>query len=331
MKDSCIAHFRQVHFLHTLFTNTAMVRLLLAAIAIYLLGFNACIASSSSTDGEIHRGVRQRATRHSRLSGVSRAAQHDASSTTLKPCTPAPTDGNLLFVVVEATYERLEGRTLTSLNRSLSSVLEQTNPNWVIYLSADNYSPANVSSLFPVLSRIPPDRLSWGNLNTPGERGRLPDPVWRCAGAEALNYGLERVETRYNAVRGNSKNVIMTHLDDDDIWAPDHLAVLADTYKQFPLASFVYTRSIYQTEAFPRYDGAMAYNNYPPRPNNVIHNSVSWRLDDFFGWRYLSCNTTEWAVDADMWGRMAAFMDEQGLKSVFNPKVTTYHLTEGQG
>ena len=241
-----------------------------------------------------------------------------------------------LFIIVMMTYDRPSGHNLAVFNRSIASILQQTIPDWQLYITGDDYPPAKVATLHPILSQVPATKLHWANLNTPGERGRWPGvtDVWRCAGAAAGNYGLERVEMGYNPVRGNmvSPPVIMTHLDDDDSWAPDHLEVLAQTYERFPDASFVYTQSIFHTAPFPAYSGPLAYNNYPPRPNNLIHNSASWRLADFYGWRYRTCNTTGTAVDADLWDRMAKHMSDNGMKSVFNPRVTTYHLTErGQG
>ena len=234
------------------------------------------------------------------------------------------------------TYDRPQGHNLEVFNQSIASILQQTNRNWQLYIAADDYPPSKVAALHPILSQVPATQLHWANLNSPGERGRWPGvtDVWRCAGAAAANYGLERVEMSYNPVRGNlaAPPVIMTHLDDDDSWAPDHLDVLAQTYAQFPNASFVYTQSIFHNAPFPVYSGPVAYTNTPPRPNKVIHNSASWRLADFYGWRYRTCNTTTTAVDADMWDRMAKQMARNGMKSVFIPRVTTYHLTErGRG
>lgn len=237
---------------------------------------------------------------------------------------------DLVFMINMATHDRPEGRTLSLLNHSVSSILNQTNPNWVLYLTGDAFDPSQVATLHPVLSRVPPKKLMWANLNVPGERERWPemDSVWRCAGAEALNHGLERVEMSYNAARGNMQGVILTHLDDDDAWTPEHLAVLAQTYARFSLASFVYTKSMFRTHEFPAFEGPLAYDNYPPVGRRLVHNSASWRLADFYGWRYRSCDTTDTYVDADMWNRMAAYMANHGLKSVFNPRMTSYHLTE---
>lgn len=240
-----------------------------------------------------------------------------------------------LFIVVMLTYERPSGHDLAVFNQSITSVLAQTNKNWRLYITGDAYPPTKVAALHPILGQVPASKLHWSNLNTPGERGRWPHikDLWRCAGAAAVNAGLERVEMRYNPLRGNmnAPPIIMAHLDDDDTWAPDHLEVLAQTYAQFPEASFVYTRSIYRTAPFPAYSGPIAYNNYPPGAEKLIHNSASWRLADFFGWRYRTCDTTEAPVDADMWDRMAKHMVEKDMKSVFNPRVTTYHVTEHVG
>jgi len=266
-------------------------------------------------------------------SGAAAASEFLPSSMpapSLSDSTPRTTSP--LFIIVMMTYDRPQGHDLAVFNRSIASILQQTNPDWQLYITGDDYPPAKVATLHPILSQVPATKLHWANLNTPGERGRWPGGtnVWSCAGAAAANYGLERVEMGHNPVRGNmvAPPVVMTHLDDDDSWAPDHLDVLAQTYDQFPNSSFVYTRSIFHIAPFPAYSGHVAYNNYPPRAGNLIHNSASWRLADFYGWRYRTCNTTAEPVDADMWDRMAKYMSDNGMKSVFNPRVTTYHLTE---
>jgi len=236
----------------------------------------------------------------------------------------------LLFIVIMMTYDRPQGHNLTQFGLSIDSILRQSNPHWELHITGDDYPADKVPSLYPVLSRVPPAKLHWANLNAPGERGRWPGmtDVWRCAGAAAGNAGLERVEMAYNPTRANMAPVIITHLDDDDSWAPNHLDVLARTYAAFPEAVFVYTQSLFRKAPFPAYAGPVSYNNYPPRESHLIHNSASWRLADFFGWRYRTCNTTKMPVDADMWNRMARHMETRALKSVLNPQVTTYHLTE---
>ena len=228
------------------------------------------------------------------------------------------------------TYDRPAGHNLTQFALSIDSILRQTNPDWDLYITGDAYPGGKVAALHPALSRVSRSKLHWANLNTPGEQGRWPGvtDVWRCAGAAAANAGLERAEMAFNPTRANLGPIIIAHLDDDDAWAPDHLEVLARAYADFPEAAFVYTQSIFTKAPFPAYDGPAAYNNFPPRPNNLVHNSASWRLADFYGWRYRTCDTTSAPVDADMWDRMARHMDARGLKSVLVPQVTTFHLTE---
>ena len=111
----------------------------------------------------------------------------------------------------------------------------------------------------------------------------------------AANYGLERVEMGYNPARGNmvAPPLIMTHLDDDDFWAFDHLDGRADVdIRPIPRCFFCGHAINFHTAPFPVYCWPVADNNNPPRAGNLIHNSATWRLADFYGWRYRTCNTT---------------------------------------
>jgi hypothetical protein len=204
-------------------------------------------------------------------------------------------------------------------------VRAQTHPDWTVYLVGDRYEDEDE---FRSQARLlPPDRVRAVNLPVALERD---DPAlreiafWCCAGTNALNTAL--------ALQRRDGLVVTAHLDDDDHWRPDHLAVLASTYRADPEAAFVYTRAAHGNGGvLPADGGETGTCARPPAPFRLAHSAASWRLDRI-PLSYTSCPAEFGQAvpsDAYMWAKVADYCRARGLRSVFVPETTVVHPSEG--
>jgi len=253
--------------------------------------------------------------------------------TTLSP--PPNTESNsqtdLMFVVVVATYRRSNNSTFGFLRNLACFLKAQTYQQWVLFVTGDAYSPEE--EFRAALRSIPERRLFLSNLASPGERGRLNGHyLWLTAGTAALNQALQRVEEFYLDSRELVEDrLVIARLDDDDYWYADHLQTLADRYALYPTVKFVYTRarSCHAQDGYPQFlvDGL---NNRPPVHSGMIHSTASWKLKEFWRWRYHTIEemSSPEPGDAHMWVRMAKHMTSSSRNYSFVPLVTAIHGSE---
>jgi glycosyltransferase involved in cell wall biosynthesis len=217
------------------------------------------------------------------------------------------------FGIVMPTY-RADHATRKRLRETIGTIKRQDYPHWKLYLIGDRYEPAE--ELESLIAEVPHDKLVIFNLPRAVERETLKGwELWHCGGATANNIGptmQERDGIRYTC-----------HLDHDDLWHTNHLSTLALAYRRFPRAGFIYTRAEYRGTntpfLLPREATPAGYDNLPPRTVNIVHATVSWRLD-LIPLRYRI--SRDQPADAVMWHQIREWCQLKGLPMVYIPTVT---------
>ena len=246
---------------------------------------------------------------------------------------------DIKFVIIMATYNRKNGKTLNYLKRSLDSILDQSYNNWDLIIVGDKYEKEN--ELLEIIDNYKINLLNKklsNNIiyinNQIVERDIITNDkseLWKCAGANSMNKGLEYARDH------NYK--YYCHLDDDDYWTNNHLQSLYNVYNKYPNCIFANTQSTFRNECLPRYNFAyikdkinIYENNLPPWPCNMIHSSISFRIDiipynylTIFNSKVLNCS------DAYMLSNIRDFLiNNKQYCSIYNPILTCYHDIEGE-
>lgn len=231
------------------------------------------------------------------------------------------------FAIVLCTYYRKDGSTFFKISRCIESIKKQNNKDWKIFLIGDHYE--NEQEFKDIAGLVESDKITAINLNFAAEResGNFSgQALWCSAGANASNVGIE--ESKKEGFE------IHCHIDDDDVWNPNHLAVLKVAYENYEEAVFIYTNALYtdrngHTMKMPPEIVNTHYNNLPPRPERVIHSSVSWKLNQI---PFKHRNTIEqgrvFPGDADMWERINLYCNQNNLKTLYMPITTVIKFDE---
>jgi glycosyltransferase involved in cell wall biosynthesis len=230
-------------------------------------------------------------------------------------------DSQMTFGIVVPTYFRHDGSTHFLLTRAIASVSRQTYTDWRLFLVGDHYVDQYESDFWMATSRIPPHKFQSVNLPWAVERdsGMTGDALWRAGGSAATNFGL--------AMARAAGCRLTAHLDDDDVWAENHLETLMTAYRLGDDVAFAWTRG---TRGFghgylPTLIGSGAPKPLMPRAGWLSHSCASWRLD-LLDSMYLG--KPEVPGDADLWTRMAEEMLRKGLRSFYIPIATVIKENE---
>lgn len=221
------------------------------------------------------------------------------------------------------TYQRNDGSTYSKINRSLDSINKQTYQNWKLVLVGDGYK--DNSEFEKITNLVDKDKIIFYNFESGYERDILKlkgSNLWHSAGGRSTNFGIDMAI--------NDGGIIRCHMDDDDLWSLNHLETLANAYKEFPEAVFVYTRSRYLNTFLPLNEQIdIFYDNLPPSPTRLVHSSVSWRLDKItFKYRNIIEQGRDYPGDADMWERINLHCRENNLKTLYIPVTTVIKFDE---
>jgi glycosyltransferase involved in cell wall biosynthesis len=233
------------------------------------------------------------------------------------------------FGIKIATYFREDNSTFSKIKRTLESVNTQTYKNWTVILVGDGYS--NEQEFEQIVNLVPKEKILFYNLPKRYEKdvlGLSSNLLWCCGGVEATNTAIDICK----------KNNISHYcsLDDDDYWMPFHLEILNMAYESFPESCFVYTNSLYTdrnnfTRLFPPQNVLpfIKYDNLPPRPENLIHSSVSWDINKIpLKYRNVIEQGRIFPSDADMWDRIGTFCNKNNLKTLYIPITTVIKDSE---
>jgi len=230
---------------------------------------------------------------------------------------------DIFFGIKLATYFRKDGSTYEKIERCINSIKSQTYKNWKIFLVGDGYT--NHEEFNRICNLVDKEKITSINLRFGHERDILKlsgTKLWSCGGVFASNTSMDMMY---------SENIkFYSCIDDDDEWLPNHLQVLADSYKSFPDSCFLYTKSYYLNTILPLENNVpLMYNNLLPRCGNIVHASVSWNLEKI-NLRYRNINDQKriYPSDADMWERVTDFCARENLKIMHIPLITVRKFDE---
>ncbi len=208
-----------------------------------------------------------------------------------------------LVTVRIATYNRAQ----ILIERTLPTVLAQTYPHLEILIVGDHCTDDTEQRL----RRVADPRVRFVNLP---ERGRYPETPWKrwmVAGAAPMNHAL-----------GVARGEWIAPLDDDDEFAPDHVATLLEACRRerWEMAFGVARMQLAWGEW--REIGSL-----PLRRDHICHSAVFY----WSGLRFMRHDWNAWKLgepgDWNLWRRMRA----AGVRIGFVPRVLTIHHQEYGG
>ena len=172
--------------------------------------------------------------------------------------------------VIMPTYFRKNGSTKKLLSRALRNLEAQTYKNFKLFLIGDHYD--NNHEFEEICKSYKKDIFYKNNE----EHYRCYDfpnkhTYWAIGGGLALKTGIEKaIEEKFN---------YYFHLDDDDEWRDNHIQVVVEHIKKFPLSSFILTKAKYRNTFLPiTIEKNTFYNNYIPRGEDSVHASHVYKL-----------------------------------------------------
>lgn len=231
------------------------------------------------------------------------------------------------FAVIIPTYHRPNGKSKAYLERSIKSVINQTHKNWMLIIVSDKYEPETelIDTIYSLGESHVDQIILLKNEKVERESIKNIGLLWNVAGATSMNVGL--------AYARSAGLAYYCHLDDDDYWSENHLALLADAYEKFPNTVFAHTQSTYVNSFLPAHRTEISPNNYLPGPSCQIHSSFSFRCDliDFMYYTAFTESDIHGPSDADMLGRIRNFvLTNNQYCSIYVSELTCYHDVEGE-
>lgn len=177
---------------------------------------------------------------------------------------------SIKFAVVIASYQRPSGKSKLYLKRAFECLRNQKYQNFKVFLIGDRYE--DNLEFMSFREELPQGKIYIENLKVAHERDHCKKKrnLWTIGGANAMNHGLREAKSQGFQY--------MAHLDDDDIWHPNHLRNLAIAYSQFPNIVFACSKGILNADILPYVQG-YAPENFLPKGNDCFHSTYSFRLD----------------------------------------------------
>jgi glycosyltransferase involved in cell wall biosynthesis len=237
---------------------------------------------------------------------------------------------DIKFIIITPTYNRLNKKTPSYLERSINSILNQTYTNWDLIVVGDKYEPEE--ELLTILENFRKKLVNNNKIiylkNTKPEREIIKTKfkLWNIAGGNAVNMALDYAR--------NNNYKYYCHLDDDDCWLNNHLEELYKIYSKFDNCIFCNTQSQHLNGYLPRYNNIQIFpNNRMPLSCQTVHSSYSFRLD-IIKFNYFTTNKEEdikYPTDAIMLDKIKDFIIiNSQYCSIYNPILTCCHPEEGQ-
>lgn len=219
------------------------------------------------------------------------------------------------IAIITATYDRKNQSTLDLLQRCWDFISGQSYSKWKWFITGDAYD--NIEELENFVKKLPKEKVSFVNLKTPGERGRLKGGrLWFNAGATAMNTSIERALSE--------GFTWMAHLDDDDVWDTTHLENIFKGISTHKEAICVHTQSNHlKKKEFPHIPGGVTCVGKFNISGKVSHSAtaVKFSKTDI---RYKTSGPIP--ADANLFAKL---IQEHGLSSIVHIKgVTVQHLDE---
>jgi glycosyltransferase involved in cell wall biosynthesis len=228
--------------------------------------------------------------------------------------------------IVIPTYQKPNGQTPTLLTRALNSIKSQTHQDYKVFLIGDKYDDEDAFIKLST-SIIDSNKIFYQNLPNALEREKYPlgsQQLWCSGGVNARNYGIE--------IAMSEGLAYICPLDHDDYWHPNHLSHIANVINQDTNTAFVYTCSTYIDRYIPAVPLDSTIIPMLPVPCNLVHSSVCIN-HSMIPLQYRDVYAQEGRIypsDADLWARIALYINEHKLSSYLIKEITCYHPTENQ-
>lgn len=219
------------------------------------------------------------------------------------------------LAIITATYDRPKQSSIDMLKHCWEFLSSQTHTEWKWFLTGDAYE--NNEEITSFVNTLPPEKISFENMKTPGERGILKGGLlWCNAGATAMNASIERA-------LGEGFEW-MAHLDDDDSWEDNHLESIFKGILFSEHAICVHTQSKFLKlkYPFPKIPGNVMCSGAIRLYSNVVHSSTAVKFSDT-DLRYKTRGPVP--ADADLWNRLT---EKHGKESLVHVPILTVHHTE---
>jgi glycosyltransferase involved in cell wall biosynthesis len=172
--------------------------------------------------------------------------------------------------VIIPTYFRKNGNTKELLSRALRNLESQTYKNFKLFLIGDHYDN---NDEFEEISKSYKKDIFYKNNEEHYRSYNFPNKhtYWAIGGGLALKTGIEKaIEEKFD---------YYLHLDDDDLWRENHIQVVVEHVKKFPLAEFILTKAKYKDTFLPQTEEKnVFYNNYIPKGEDSVHASHVYKL-----------------------------------------------------
>jgi hypothetical protein len=172
--------------------------------------------------------------------------------------------------VIIATYFRKNGNTKEFLSRALRNLESQTYKNFKLFLIGDHYDN---NDEFEEICKSYKKDIFYKNNKQHYRCYNFPNKhtYWAIGGGLALKTGIEKaIEEKFD---------YYLHLDDDDLWRDNHIQVVVEHIKKFPLAYFILTKAKYRDTFLPQTgEQNVFYNNYIPKGEDSVHASHVYKL-----------------------------------------------------
>ena len=226
------------------------------------------------------------------------------------------------------TFIRSNNKTITYLKRSIESIIKQEYNNWDIILVGDKFEPEQIILDFidEYKNKTNNNKIIYlKNLTTERDFIQDKNKLWNCAGATSINMGLKYC--RDNNYR------YYCHLDDDDSWTPNHLAVLYNVYSTYPNCIFANTKSTYIGSYLPEETIEIYENNKLPTGGGMVHSSISFRIDILPYYYDTTLNETYILGPSDflMLEKIKKYiLENNNYSSVYISELTCIHDMEGE-
>jgi glycosyltransferase involved in cell wall biosynthesis len=234
-----------------------------------------------------------------------------------------------MFGIVMATYFRKSNKTKEYLQRSLTSIINQTFLDWQLIIIGDKYEPEE--ELLEIINEFKQKTsnkiIYLQNTNVERDFIKNKNNLWNVAGATSINMGL-------NYLRENNIKYYC-HLDDDDYWTNTHLEALNEIYSKYENCIFANTQATHPKHKYlPKSNNIIINeNNIVPEAGKIIHSSYSFRCDiiklDYY--TTFDKNAYFYPSDAIMLNNIRQFLSEnKQYCSIYNPILTCFHDIQGE-
>lgn len=183
-------------------------------------------------------------------------------------------NASIKFAIIIATYKRKNGQSPSNLRRVFNYLNKQTFNNFKLFIIGDDYES---ESEFESICKEYSGEIYYKNYPGISYRQHVfknPRNKWANGGIYARYLGILK------AIEEGFKYYV--HLDDDEIWQPNHLQEHYNTIVAFPDVDFTYTISKFCNIHLPRNtigkNIKIGYNNLLAKPANMVHSTMCINL-----------------------------------------------------